>query len=109
MFALRVEGTIMPATTIRIEMSQRADGADIARFGDYQAISRHGAEMALARELVAAGFPDSAWCTECRGQVRLHGSSLYALARLTVSEGDSQRVTFKRWQPMLQKPVAKAA
>ncbi len=99
----------MPATTIRIEMSQRADGADIARFGDYQAISRHGAEMALARELVAAGFPDSAWCTECRGQVRLHGSSLYALARLTVSEGDSQRVTFKRWQPMLQKPVAKAA
>ena len=50
----------------------------------YTAASSHGAAMALARQLVAAGAPDQPWCVPGR----LHGRSLHGLARLTVTETD---------------------
>ncbi len=94
---------------IRIEVSQGPNGADMARCGGFVVMSRHGAEMAMARALVAAGFPDTAWQTERCGQVRLHGPSLHGLARLTLNEGDRQRITFARWVPMVERPGAIAA
>jgi hypothetical protein len=94
---------------IRITVSKRTDGADIAQCAGFECISKRGAEMGLARLLVAAGFPDTGWQTEAAGRVRLFGPSLHGLARLTVSETDARRIGIVKWTPMLERPVAKAA
>lgn len=61
--------------------------------------SAHGACMALARELVAAGCPDQPWqTTDEDGKRSLHGPSLHGLARLTI-KGDR----FARWRPYPEK------
>lgn len=56
----------------------------------FTATSRHGATMALARQLVAAGCPDQP--VEVRfpdGRLRFTAPSLHRLAELTISEPDS--------------------
>ena len=75
---------------IRITLSQRPDGKDIAACGPHRVIARNGATMALARQLIAAGFPDTPWeAVGADGRIRLQGPSLHAWARWTMSETDS--------------------
>jgi hypothetical protein len=66
----------------------------------YEAASRHGATMALARTLTRSGAPDGPWAAYGRadGQKRLYGPSLHQLAALTISEGDRGMVR-RRWTP----------
>jgi hypothetical protein len=97
----------MPDSIIRIQVSQRSDGADIAEYNGYQAISRHCAESKLARILVEANYPDGPWETVRNGKVCLFGRSLIGLAKLTIAEGAKQ-VSFTRWQPMLSRPARAA-
>jgi len=59
----------------------------------YRAASSHGATMALARQLVAAGCPDQLW----RVPGRLHGRSLHGLAKLTIEEG-ADGLRFRRYR-----------
>ena len=54
----------------------------------YQATSRHGATMALARQLVAAGCPDQPWEAGRPGRRDLFGPSIHGLAQLTIHESD---------------------
>ena len=59
----------------------------------YTAQSAHGASMALARQLVAAGCPDQPWeCRNAAHQRTLYGGSLHKLATLTVSHSPSTRI-----------------
>ncbi len=69
----------------------------------YEAASRNGATMRLARQMVQDGLPDGAWqVADDSGRVRYSGHSLYRLARLTVRETDKtgpkfvQHKEFKR-------------
>lgn len=74
---------------LRITLSQRPDGKDIASCGPHRVIARTGAAMALARELIAAGFPDAPWeAVGQDGQVRMTGSSLHEWACWTMREDD---------------------
>ena len=59
----------------------------------FRAASSHGASMALARQLVAAGCPDQPWHVPGR----LHGRSLHRLARLTIEEG-ADGLRFRRYR-----------
>ena len=64
----------------------------------YDTRSKTGAVFALARKLVDAGCPDQPWETRGDdGQRRLHGSSLHAIARLSVSS--EPRPHFTKWAP----------
>jgi len=92
---------------IRIEMSQRTDGTDVAFFGHHEVSSRHCAESKLARILVEANYPDVPWETVRNGKLCLFGRSLHGLAKLTIAEGAKQ-VSFTRWQPMLTRPARAA-
>ena len=87
-------------------LSQRAkDGADIAAATydgrAFEAATRHGATMALARQLVAAGVPDVPYeAQDPAGRLRFSGPSSPGLARLTVSEPDeSGHATIRAWTP----------
>jgi hypothetical protein len=77
--------------TYRFALSHRFGGFDIAECNGLRAISRNGAEMELARMLIAAGHPDGPWeaadAKTCRK--RLYGGSIARLAQLTISEGDA--------------------
>jgi hypothetical protein len=52
----------------------------------FEAGSRYGATMAVARQLVEAGCPDQPWEAGRPGKRDLIGPSLHRLARLTVVE-----------------------
>lgn len=95
----------MMRMTIRIQMSERFDGMDIAKHGKFVASSRNGASMKLARMLVEAGYPDVAF-QMCRGrQVCMYGYSLHALAEATVTEGGhSPRIV--KWSPFVKEEAA---
>ena len=68
-----------------------SDAAEAEHAGQlYSATSRHGATMALARRLVAAGAADTAWqALDAGGAVRVYGASLHRLARLAVRDDDT--------------------
>ena len=88
------------AMTVRVG----ATGIDVAEAEHagqlYRATSRHGATMALARMLVAAGAADTAWqALDAGGAVRVYGASLHRLARLTVHEEDTRGLRFRGWEP----------
>jgi hypothetical protein len=95
-----------------IEVSQRPDGADVAEAfvsgHCYCAISRNGATMALARQLVAADIGDGPW--EARGADGLRqffGPSLHGLSGLTVTDNDYDGLRFRRFTPRVP-PVGDA-
>ncbi|NHN93793.1 hypothetical protein [Acetobacter sicerae] len=70
----------------RFQMTQRADGMDIARFGKFEASSRNGASCKLARILVEAGANDAP-VLMMRGTVAcVRYRSLHWLATKTISE-----------------------
>jgi hypothetical protein len=79
-------------------VSQRPkDGADIAEAEHdrqpFRAVSRHGATMALARLLKAAGVPDGPWqAIGTDGRLRFYGPSLHRLAALTIADSDDGRL-----------------
>ena len=55
----------------------------------FEAASRHGASMVLARQLVAAGCPDQPYeARDADGRLLFFGPSLHRLARLTAREND---------------------
>ncbi|MDE2463671.1 MAG: hypothetical protein KGO02_08165 [Alphaproteobacteria bacterium] len=57
----------------------------------YEAESKNGSTMRLARQMVQDGLPDGAWqVVNDQGHVRFYGPSLYRLAKLTVHETDKQ-------------------
>jgi hypothetical protein len=93
--------------TYRIDLSQRADGMDIAAadWGGQRlvAASRNGAHMALARTLCDSGAPDGPWTTFAPGSdaARTVGASLHRLADLTIRETTSGKGSLKvaKWQP----------
>ncbi len=84
---------------VTMGLLQRPDGADVARCGEHVAVSRHGATMALARALVAAGVPDGPWQAERNGVPVLRGPSLHRLAGLTVIETEAGARGFGRFKP----------
>lgn len=96
---------------LEIKMSQRSDGTDVASAvwngTEYRSASRHGATMALARALCAAGRPESAWVAvdSGTGAKRLYGGSVALLAGLTVSEGQA-KPKIVAWTP---NPMAERA
>jgi hypothetical protein len=62
----------------------------------FRTVSRSSACCALARDLVAAGCPEQPWeARDEAGQRTVHGESLHALARTTIS-ADGR---FIRWHP----------
>ena len=66
----------------------------------WQASSRNGATMVLARDLVAAGVPDGPWRAVDRdGRSCFGGGSLHRLAGLTVKERDRQGLRIEGWTP----------
>lgn len=80
---------------IDITMTQRADGTDIARHGAFEASSRNGASMKLARMMVAEGVEDQPWQVIWDdGRVRFSGASFHHLALWTATEGDVGRPRF---------------
>lgn len=97
---------------ITMVVGQRADGADIAAVTlagrHYEVTSRSGAAMRLARKLVVAGLPDSPWQTVgADGGARLHGRSLYAVAKLTVRE-DAHGIRVRPFEPFGCRSVVRA-
>lgn len=90
-------------------VGQRPDGADTAESTlagqTFRAVSRNGATMVLARQLVAAGAPDDPWqACGVDGAVRLHGPSLHGLAKLTVIERD-RGLSVERFTPRAESAV----
>jgi len=84
---------------IRFVLSQRPDGADVATCDAYAAASRNGATMALARQLVAPGFPDQpVEAVGTDGRIRFTAPSLHRLAQWTVIERDRGGIAFERYQ-----------
>ncbi len=66
----------------------------------FEAVSRSGAAMALARELVAVAVPDQPWqAAGVTGEVVYGGPSFHRLAGLTVSETADCGPRFGRHQP----------
>jgi hypothetical protein len=66
----------------------------------FQARSRSGASMKLARMLVEAGCADGPWeVFGPDGLRRLHGPSLHRLNRLTVQETDAHGPRIVRYVP----------
>jgi hypothetical protein len=74
----------------------------------YTARTSHGAAMAVARTLMAAGCPDQPWqAVSPDGERLLHGGSLHRLANLTVSEADG-RTRIVPYVPDRRFPVEQA-
>ena len=68
----------------------------------FVAISRNGASMALARQLVAAGIGEGPWEARGRdGQQRFFGASLHGLSRLTVTDNDYDGLRVRRYTPRM--------
>ena len=89
-------------------VASRTGGADTAEANyagqHFQAVSRNGVTMALARQLVAAGMPDVPWQARgIDGRVRFTVRSLHRLAGLTVHDGDRLRIC--QWMPREAVPV----
>jgi hypothetical protein len=87
---------------IELYVSTKSDGTDraIAEFGGqlYEAESRAGAVMALARELIAAGCPDQRWiAVGKKGAVRFRGPSLLRIAGLTIVEREQRGLAIVKW------------
>ena len=84
---------------IEIQMAQRSDGTDVATYGDHVIASRNGAQMGLARKLVAAGVADRPYRCMRNGQMGLCGASVHALSRLTAREsaGSPQIAAYKEF------------
>ena len=72
---------------IRITLAQRPDGKDIAACGPHRVIAAgDDAAVALARHLIAAGFPDGPWdVVGADGAARFSGPSLHELARMPLA------------------------
>jgi hypothetical protein len=69
---------------------------DHAQHGGHQSDSCTG----LARALMAAGTPDSAWRSmTASGVPSLFGPSLHRLARLVASESDKGGLRWVKWRP----------
>ena len=84
---------------IRIELSERGDGADMATCGDLTvAHAKASALRMLARKLVAAGSDDEPWQAWRGPMLCLRGSSLHSLAVLDVRDGD-KGITTSEWHP----------
>ncbi len=95
------------ATVIRMELTARytsqggrRDCATCEWWGRrFEAVSRHGATMALARLLVEAGCPDLPWEAGRPGKRDMFGPSLHRLAGLTVEENDHHGPVFRPFKP----------
>lgn len=90
--------------TIRIELSERHDGADIAAtdWQDHHFTAAHPKASPLrmvARQLVAAGAPDVPWQATRRGRAVLSGPSLHRLAEFDVRDVDGSGLKRSRWTP----------
>jgi hypothetical protein len=90
-------------SAIVMQCHQRPDGMAVAETTfagqPFTAASRHGATMALARQLVAAGAPDGPWrVVGDGGLVRFFGQSLHRLATLTVTERDNGGLAIAAWK-----------
>ena len=87
--------------------SARQDAATAEWNGQrFEAVSRHGALMALARRLIDAGCPDLPWEAGRPGKRDLFGSSLHRLGRLTVGESDSgSGPVIRRWSQNTHFPM----
>jgi hypothetical protein len=89
-----------------LTLTSTADGLDVASIecaGErLSAVSRHGAEMKLAR-----GLPDQPW-RACwpDGRVRLHGRSIHKLAQWTVEENAAHGPRLARYKPYGLAPPA---
>lgn len=84
---------------IRIELSERRDGADMATHGD--TVAEHPKASAvhlLARKLVQAGAPDQPWEAYRSGALCLRGRSLHELAAVDKRDADAGIKT-TLWQP----------
>jgi hypothetical protein len=79
-------------TTYAPHSGAATDAAEATHNGrTFQARSRHGATMKLARILREAGCADQPWEAYGHdGRSRLMGSSLHGLAGLTVQESNTQ-------------------
>ncbi|WEQ51186.1 hypothetical protein LV478_11660 [Komagataeibacter oboediens] len=82
----------------RFQMSQRADGMDVATFGKLSEGSRNGASCKLARSMVALGLPDQPVELARGERVSLTYPSLHALAKLTFTESAGHPRAMK-WVP----------
>ena len=73
----------------------------IADGRSYEARTRHGATMNIARQMMADGLPDGPWhVVDAEGKLRYSGPSLHRLAGLTVVENDTIRPVIRRYRPM---------
>jgi hypothetical protein len=91
---------------VLIKVSQRPNGADVAEAvvsgRRFVAVSRNGATMALARQLVAAGVGDRPWQARgAEGPRRFFGSSLHRLSRLTIADNDDDGLRVRRFTPRM--------
>jgi hypothetical protein len=67
----------------------------------FEAVSRNGVTMALARQLVAAGAPDGRWEAYGRGgDLRLFGRGIHRLAGRTIKETDAGQFRFARYEEL---------
>ena len=99
--------------TIRIELAERYDGADMATttWAGAELTAAHPRSSALrivARKLRDAGAPDCAWVATRRGTVVLTGPSLARLAARDVRDTDA-RLASPLWQPFPVRPSAPPA
>lgn len=98
----------------RVTLTQRpVDGADIAEImiegRPYQAISKNGVTMKLARRLVEAGYGNGPWqAVFPDGRLRLQGPSLHRLAKLTVQENDHSGLRLKQYRAFASRPLKAA-
>lgn len=67
----------------------------------YEARTRYGATMKIARQMMADGLPDGPWrVVDTEGKLRYSGPSLHRLAGLTVAENDRIGPDIRRYRPM---------
>ncbi|CAI9119566.1 hypothetical protein [Brytella acorum] len=90
--------TFPKISAYRFSMTQRSDGMDCARFGNFNEKSRNGASCKLARELVSAGAPDAPVRLLVNGRISLEFASLHALATRTYTES-AGRPRMTKWAP----------
>jgi hypothetical protein len=83
---------------IRIDVTSRDDGIDIATCGTIRVTGRNGVTHAICRELVAAGHPDGPWESWHDGRRSLIGRSIHRHALRTLKISDTAE-TSTWWAP----------
>jgi hypothetical protein len=83
----------IPPARYEIALREGPKGSDVAAYGDIKVQTRHGAVPALARAMLAAGYPNGSWAVNGGN---IFGPSLVGVAKWSFTEAGKMIL----WEPV---------